>query len=118
MSSKRLGRFAFLVPANRIIPVSSHAASEVKTSKGWLAVDNSTNFIGIDNNLKIYTYKEAEKSNSKIKLPKSIIFENKIFTLIGLYSRKGNYYEPYLPLMPEINFKDFMMNFNINIKII
>ena len=37
--------------------------------------------------------------------------------MIGLYSRKGTFFEPYLPYLLEINFNDFLGNL-FNIKII
>ena len=41
------------------------------------------------------------------------VFKNKTYNVIGLYSRKGNYYKPYFPFLPELNFKDFLFNFKI-----
>jgi len=37
--------------------------------------------------------------------------------VIGLYSRNGTFFEPYLPYLPEINVNDFLGNLH-NIKII
>ena len=111
ISSEKLGIFAFLVPSNTIVPISNHAVTEVKTSKGWLGVDSYTKFIAIDENLNPYTFRNLQKS--KIKFPNMTVFKNKTYNVIGLYSRKGNYHKPYIPLLPELNFKDFLFNFKI-----
>ena len=54
ISSEKLGIFAFLVPSNTIVPISNHAVTEVKTSKGWIGVDSYSKFIAIDENFKPY----------------------------------------------------------------
>ena len=109
IGSKNLGIFAFFVPGNNIFPMSTHAVSEVKTLKGWPGVDSTSKFIATDNNLNPYTFKNVSKAS--IKLPNDIIFDNKFYSIIGLYSRKGNYYKPYFPFLPEINLNDFLLNF-------
>ena len=103
---------------NLFIPKSkSHAVTEVLTSKGWLGVDSNEQFILLDRNNLPNTYHTAI-SSGLINYHSEFSFYKKPLTyVIGLYSRNGTFFEPYLPYVPEINFKDFFSNF-FQIKII
>ena len=106
------GFFNIAVPGS-----SSHAASEVLTSKGWLGVDSNEPFILLDENNYPNTYAKAI-SNGLIDFHSEWYLYNKPLTyIIGLYSRNGTFFEPYLPFIPELNFSDFLGNL-FNLKII
>ena len=103
---------------NLLIPnTSSHAVSEVLTSKGWLGVDSNEPFVLLDENNYPNTYAKGIANgliNSYSKFP---LYKKPITYVIGLYSRNGTFFEPYLPLIPELNYNDFLRNL-FNIKII
>ena len=105
-----VSKFGYL---NLLVPNTySHAATEVLTSKGWLGVDSTEPFllIGTDNIPK--TYKEAITSGLISNFSKEPIYYKKSLTyVIGLYSKNGTFFEPFLPYVPEINIIDFVSNF-------
>ena len=110
-TSKR-GYFNLLVPNT-----SSHAVSEVLTSKGWLGVDSNEAFVLLDKNNYPNTYEKAISNGVINSYSKSPIYEKSMTYVIGLYSRNGTFFEPYIPYVPELNFGDFFGNL-FNMKII
>ena len=108
--------FNLLVPGS-----SSHAVTEVLTSRGWLGVDSNEPFILLDQDNLPNTYEQAIHNGLIDSLSASILtdsfYKKPLVYVIGLYSRNGTFFEPYLPYIPEINFNDFFGNF-FNITII
>ena len=103
---------------NLLVPnTNTHAVSEVLTSKGWLGVDSNEAFVLLDNNNNPNTYEKAILNGVINSHSKQNFYKNKMTYIIGLYSRNGTFFEPYIPYVPEINFNDFLANF-FNIKII
>ncbi len=95
----------------------SHATTEVLTSRGWLGIDSTERFVLLDKNNEPNSYPIAIQ-NGLIKDYSNLpIYKEPITYIIGLYSRNGTYFQPYLPFVPEINFTDFLGNLN-NIKIV
>ena len=106
---------------NNLPRSSSHAVTEVLTSRGWLGVDSNEPFILLDQDNLPNTYEQAIH-NGLIKSLSTSTFTDSFYKkplvhVIGLYSRNGTFFEPYLPYIPEINFNDFFGNF-FNITII
>ena len=106
------GYFNLLVPNT-----SSHALSEVLTSKGWLGVDRTEPFLLLDENNYPNTYEKAISNGVINSYSKKFFYKKTMTYVIGLYSRNGTFFEPYLPYVPEINFNDFIGNL-FNMKII
>ena len=103
---------------NLLIPRSkSHAVTEVLTSNGWLGVDSNEQFILLDKNNLPNTYEKAITSGLINYHSEFSLYKKPLTYVIGLYSRNGTFFEPYLPYIPEINFKDFFSNL-FQIKII
>ena len=96
---------------------SSHAVSEVLTSKGWLGVESNYQMILLDDELNVYSFEEilSKRLLKEFTDEKEILVWQKrpITYVIGLYSRNGTFYKPYLPYLPEINFIDFFGNLPI-----
>jgi hypothetical protein len=84
----------------------SHAVTQVLTERGWLVVDSNSKYLALDKNGSPISLQELEGENSE--LPES--FQKKFWAIIGLYSRNGALYKPYL-LVPELNIFDFLANF-------
>ncbi len=95
---------ALLTPRN-----PSHAVTEVKTERGWLAVDSNRRWIGLtadggpvdlaalqDNAAAGFTW------DSPTEDPMSPILAGPFTYLIGLYSRHGRFYPLYSPV-PNID---------------
>ena len=95
----------------------SHAATEVLTSKGWMGVDSNESFLLIDKNNLPYTFANAISYGLINNHSKRPFYKSQMIYVIGLYSRNGNFFEPYIPYIPEINIFDFFSNI-FNIKII
>ena len=110
-TSKR-GYFNLLIPHT-----SSHAVSEVLTSKGWLGVDSNEPFVLLDENNYPNTYEKAIANGVINSYSKFALYKKPMTYVIGLYSRNGTFFEPYFPYLPEINSNDFLGNL-LNIKII
>tara|TARA_B100001248_G_C27253735_1_gene395042 strand:+ start:91 stop:810 length:720 start_codon:yes stop_codon:yes gene_type:complete len=99
------GYLNLLIPRTR-----SHGASEVLTSKGWLGVDSNEKFLLLDKENLPNTYKTAISSGLIYKYSNKPIYNKSVTYVIGLYSRNGTFFKPYLPFVPELNFNDFFGN--------
>ena len=105
IASDKYGFFSLLTPGNSN---SSHAVSEVLTSKGWLGIDSNEAFLLLDNENLPKTYKESIKTGFIKYLSNKPDYYNRSFIqIIGLYSRNGKFFKPYIPYFPELNIKDF-----------
>lgn len=105
--SKKYSSFLNFVPLNQ----SSHAASEVKTSLGWMGIDSNTSTKLFDGQNRVFTYKEAIKNKKmKKKLVPKYIFLDEPDVIYGLYSRHGYSYAPKIP-GPEFNINEIKYNF-------
>lgn len=88
---------------------SSHAVTEVKTSRGWMFVDSNTPWIALTRggepvNADNVWRKYAELANPPLYL------EPAWWAIRGMYSRKGQFFEPFLPFpFPELNWRDFFV---------
>ena len=97
--------------------LSSHAATEVKTTKGWVVVDSNSEWISLDKDynpvpLKIIKKNIIINQNNKIKWlnnPGNIFFSSPIVYIYGLYSRHGKFFPPY-NFIPDINLMEFLYN--------
>lgn len=83
----------------------SHAITQVLTSRGWLVVDSNEKYLAVD-------YHEDPISLEQLQVGgvSDGAFREKFWPIIGLYSRNGMLYKPYL-LVPELNLVDFIANF-------
>lgn len=96
--------------------IDSHALSEVKTARGWMAVDSVEPFIGADDRGLVYTVGqlrdgledgEIDDTTFDAEIPDDF-FEGDFVYVYGLYSRHGYFFEPHLPV-PEINWSNFRL---------
>lgn len=98
--------------------ISSHAVTEVLTSKGWLVVDSNARWIALDARGWPVSIAEMQKRQSSSTIawhatvPDRINskFSNGFVYVYGLYSRHGEFYPPMTPI-PDVNWADFMGNF-------
>ncbi|HEX8642263.1 MAG TPA: hypothetical protein VF704_14055 [Allosphingosinicella sp.] len=91
--------------------IDSHAASEVRTARGWLGVDSEQPFILITRAGRPVRYDQyhALPPGALVQRPTqrhSFGFARPFFSIAGLYSRHGKAHGPDLPA-PEINYPDF-----------
>jgi len=99
--------------ANLLIPrTRSHAVNEVLTSKGWLGIDSNEDFLLVDKDLNPLTYYRAIEEGIIKNYSKIDFYDEELIYIIGLYSRHGTFFKPYLPGFPEFNFVDFFNNLN------
>jgi hypothetical protein len=99
---------AFL-PALLTYRQPSHAVTEVKTSRGWILVDSNSAWISLaKNGMPIPADQLWQRSGEFSTIPD--YFKKPFWTIHGLYSRKGLFYRPYLPI-PEINWCDLLTSF-------
>jgi hypothetical protein len=88
---------------------SSHAVTEVKTSRGWMFVDSNTQWVALTRqgtpvNADDVWRRYAEFDSAPAYLKPAW------WAIRGMYSRKGQFYEPYLPFpFPELNWQDFLL---------
>ncbi len=90
---------------------SNHAVTEVLTSKGWLGVDSNEPFLLLDSRNNPNTYKNALFNGLIYEYSDIDFYKVPIIYIIGLYSRHGTFFEPYIKFIPEINLIDFFRNF-------
>lgn len=85
---------------------SSHAVTEVKTSRGWLVVDSNVRWISLSRNGQSVPAGQVHDRRSEFdNLPEWA--STPFWAIRGIYSRKGQMYKPFLPL-PELNWLDFL----------
>ena len=107
--------------------IDSHAATEVRTKKGWLFVDSNVPFRlldGLKNPFSLQKPITLQKVHPQVLKEtnepefrnrnslKKILTESYIF-LYGLYSRNGQFYPPFAPSScprPEINWRELFYN--------
>jgi hypothetical protein len=83
----------------------SHAITEVRTSRGWLAVDSYTEWIALDSNGNPVDSDDIYSKFSYLEsTPK--YFKDPYWVLKGFYTRGGRKYPPYWPV-PELNWPTF-----------
>lgn len=91
----------------------SHAASEVLTSLGWIAVDSKYEIISYkknDNVYEIYDFKNLIENKEIVKeMGINFYKKRKLDIIYGLYSRHGQFYGPNLP-GPEFNWREILYN--------
>jgi hypothetical protein len=113
-STRDYGRLrALLTPG-----ISSHALTEVKTGKGWMAVDSNARWIGLDAADSVYSVEDIQGRDPfaitwapKVREPISWALINEPFTyVIGLFSRHGGFFPPYTPV-PDVNYAQLLLNF-------
>lgn len=94
--------------------VSSHAVSEVKTSRGWMLIDSNAHWIGLTEEGAPMSIEDIQ-TNYHDSIRWSLRNQNKMnpifgkgFTyVIGLYSRHGRFFAPYSPI-PDYNIRDLL----------
>ncbi len=101
--------------------VITHAVSEIKTQKGWLAVGSNFPWIALDTNNLPLTVKDI-KTNSLINKenlttyksisPVAMWYHPNIRYIYGLYSRHGRFYPPFT-FIPDFNLYELTYNFKI-----
>jgi len=95
--------------------VSSHAVTEVLTSRGWLVVDSNERWISLDYGFQpvsIVELSEMGKAGMMERLvaqPEIPIYAGDFTFVYGLYSRHGMFYPPY-DRVPDINIPEFAQN--------
>ena len=83
----------------------SHAATEVKTLRGWLVVENAAPWLGLDADGRPWSYRQPFPPAWQTPPPQTVIaFYNQPFSVVyGLYSRHGRFYPPYTA-WPDMGF--------------
>ncbi len=97
--------------------IRSHALTEVKTGKGWIAVDSNARWIGLDAAARVYSVEDIQGSDPfaftwapEVREPISWPLFNEPFTyVIGLFSRHGGFFPPYTPV-PDVNYAQLLQN--------
>ncbi len=85
---------------------SSHAVTEVKTSRGWILVDSNSTWVSLTKDGLPVAADDIFYRNSEFsEIPE--YFNRNYFAIRGLYSRRGQLYRPYLPY-PQLNWADFL----------
>jgi hypothetical protein len=84
--------------------VTSHAALEVKTKKGWMAIGTDANWLGITRALKLFNFldlrKELRASKGIVQLKKTASSGTAVWKIVGydyrviygVYSRHGDFF--------------------------
>lgn len=85
---------------------SSHAVTEVKTSRGWLLVDSNTPWISLDNQSFPVAAADVHEKRSHFQAPPEYT-QTPFWAIRGMYSRRGQFFRPYF-LFPELNWPDFL----------
>jgi len=84
---------------------SSHAVTEVKTSKGWMFIDSNTNWIALTRDGQVVDADDVWKRTAEFDTIPSYL-TRPWWAIRGMYSRKGQLYPPYIRF-PDFNWYDF-----------
>jgi hypothetical protein len=84
---------------------SSHAVTEVKTSKGWMFVDSNTEWIALTPQGDPVNADGVWRRFGEFDHAPPYL-DHAWWAIRGMYSRKGHLYAPYVPF-PEFNWHDF-----------
>lgn len=90
----------------------SHAVTEARTTKGWIAIDSNDRWIGLTADrqpVSVSGIPAARNWSPSLRAPLNDIFRKPYVEVIGLYSRHGQFYAPYLPF-PNVNLGQFLEN--------
>jgi hypothetical protein len=92
--------------------IDSHAGTEVRTARGWLAVDSVQPFVLITRDGRPLRYADYgdPSAGRPVQRPgpgHDFNFDRPYFVIYGLYSRHGRFHGPDLPA-PEIHYPDFL----------
>ena len=102
-----------LISLTNILPLgqTSHAASEILTSRGWMGVDSNEQFILVDEKGAPLTYSAALFNDYALAIMKSKdLYTPDLDIIYGLYSRHGSYHGRDIP-GPEFVFSELLQNF-------
>ncbi len=84
----------------------SHAVTEVKTSRGWLVVDSNSLWISVAaDDAPVDGSHIFAQANRFASMPE--YWNQPYWAIRGLYSRRGQFYRPFLPY-PQMNWFDFI----------
>jgi len=94
--------------------VGSHALSEMRTERGWMAIDSNFRFVGVSADGEVFdmaglrAFPDARWDSRNREIGPKL---TRPFTWIyGLYSRHGRFYPPYTPF-PNVNWRELLYNF-------
>lgn len=102
-------------PLGYLMPgINSHALSEVKTSRGWMALESIEPLLGIDEQGQLYTIGDIRDGLEDGRIDDATFgtaipddfFDGGFIYVYGVYSRHGYFFEPHLPV-PEIDWSQF-----------
>jgi hypothetical protein len=83
----------------------SHAVTEVKTSKGWILVDSNNPWIAVTNTNEPINTNQAQFHVDELSgIPD--YFKKPYWVIVGLYSKRGQFYKPFIPF-PQLNWPTF-----------
>ena len=112
-TDKRNALLALLTPGN-----DSHALTEVKTNKGWIAIDPNVRWMALTAEgqpLTVAGLRSLDMATARWSAGASAaphpIFRKPYTFVRGLYSRHGRFYAPYSPI-PDVNWRQLLENFS------
>lgn len=83
----------------------THSVTEVKTHKGWILVDSNSKWISLTRDgTPVNASDVYGRTPDFDELPD--YFNRPFIAIRGMYSRRGQFYRPYIPY-PELNWADF-----------
>jgi hypothetical protein len=85
---------------------SSHAVTEIKTSKGWMFIDSNTAWIAVTRAGEPVNADDVWRRFDEFENPPPYL-KDPWWAIRGLYSRGGHFYRPYIRF-PELNWSDFL----------
>jgi hypothetical protein len=94
----------------------SHAVTEVLTSKGWMVVDSTRRWLGLEQSRRPVSLTQMQRGDTHAWAPESRDRMHRIFTqsfvhIRGLYSRHGYFFPPYVPV-PDYDLEQIVENFH------
>lgn len=84
---------------------SSHAVTEVKTSRGWLFVDSNMPWVAVTRTGEPVGADDVWRRFGEFENAPPYL-DHPWWPIRGMYSRKGHFYAPYV-IFPEFNWQDF-----------
>jgi hypothetical protein len=97
---------------------ASHSVTEVRVDDRWIVVDSNARWIGLTAGGRALSVEELRGSpdlassawDRRVSDPPSFIFAMRFTYVIGLYSRHGRFYPPFVPV-PDVDVAQLWHNF-------
>ena len=86
--------------------IASHAVTEVKTQRGWVLIDSTSEWISVAKDADRVDADHIPEAEHQFTTIPGYFVNRPYWAIRGLYSRRGHLYRPYFIMYPQANWFD------------